>query len=199
LLALDLPVPDGHTLSALLTSARHNDGHYGAFLISFGTIAAAWGNHHDVFRYTRRIDARLRTLNMIWLLMIVLIPFATRLLTASGNSTLGAHALRFGFYSLLQVLQTGALLAILRHMVSRGQMPGAPRSVVTRTTRQCYALIAGFGLSIPLFFVTTYAWPLWFAIPSLAARGERFTGQGWPGRRDWPWRRGDAGPNPPHG
>jgi hypothetical protein len=41
LLALDLPVPDGNTLSALLTSARHNDGHYGAFLISFGTIAAA--------------------------------------------------------------------------------------------------------------------------------------------------------------
>jgi hypothetical protein len=100
-------------------------------------------------------------------------PFATRLLTASGHSTLDAHALRFGFYALLQVLETGALLAMLRHMVSRGQVPGAPRPMVTGTARQCYAQMAGFGLSIPLFFVTTYAWPLWFIVPLLAGQVSR--------------------------
>ena len=173
LLALDLPVPEGDTVPALWSSVRRNDGHYAAFLISFVVIAAAWGNHHDVFRYARRADPRLRTFNMAWLLTIVLTPFATRLLTASGHSTLDAHALRFGFHALLQVLGSGALLAMLRHMVARGQMPGAPRPVVTGTARNCYAFMAGFGVSIPLFFVTTGAWLLWFIVPPLAGQVSR--------------------------
>jgi len=49
-------------------------------------IAAAWSHHHDVFRYAERFDARMRSLNMVWLLMIVLIPFATKLLTAKPSS-----------------------------------------------------------------------------------------------------------------
>jgi uncharacterized membrane protein len=87
-------MPEGDTVSAFWSSFRRNDGHYAAFLISFVVIAAAWSSHHDLFRYTRRIDPRLRTLNMVWLLTIALNPFATRLLTASGNPTL--YALRAG-------------------------------------------------------------------------------------------------------
>ena len=173
LLAVDLPVPEGDTVSAFWFSVRRNDGHYAAFLISFFVIAAAWGNHHDVFRYTRRFDPRLRTLNMAWLLTIFLVPFATRMLTASEHPALDVHALRFGFYALLQVLQAGALLAMLRHMVSRGQAPGAPRPVVTGMARQCYVLMAGFGLSVPLFFVTTDAWLLWVIVPLLAGQVSR--------------------------
>jgi hypothetical protein len=30
--------------------------------------------------------------------------------------------------------------------------------------------MAGFVLSIPLFFVTTYAWLLWFIVPPLAVQ-----------------------------
>ncbi len=185
LLALDLPVPEGNTVSAFWSSVRQNDGHYAAFLISFFVIAAAWGNHHDLFRYARRFDPRLRTLNMVWLLMIVLVPFATRMLTASGHPALDVHALRFGFYALLQVLQAAALLAMLRHMVSRGQAPGAPRPVVTSMARQCYVLMAGFGLSVPLFFVTTDAWLLWLIVPLLAgqvSRLRRWAGRGPAGR-----------------
>jgi uncharacterized membrane protein len=168
LLALDLPVPQGDTVSAFWSSFQRNDGHYAAFLISFFVIAGSWSNHHDIFRYTERADARLRSLNMAWLLTIVLIPFATRMLTEAGNPTLDVHAVRFGFYALLQVLQTGALLAVLRHMISRGQAPAAPASAVNRMTRHCYVLMTGYGLSIPIFFVTTYAWVLWFALPLLS-------------------------------
>jgi hypothetical protein len=35
-------------------------------------------------------------------------------------------------------------------------------------TRKSYSLILGFGLSIPVFFATTYGWLLWVAIPVLA-------------------------------
>jgi uncharacterized membrane protein len=173
LLALDLPVPEGDTVSAFWASVLRNDGHYAAFLISFFVIAAAWGNHHDLFQYASSFDPRLRTLNTAWLLTIVLVPFATRMLTAAGHPALDVHALRFGFYALLQVLQSGALLAMLRHMVAHGLAPGAPRPAVTGMARQCYVLMAGFGLSIPLFFVTTGAWLLWIVVPLLAGQAGR--------------------------
>jgi hypothetical protein len=48
--------------------------------------------------------------------------------------------------------------------------------------RQRYLSMAGFGLSIPLFFVTTYAWLLWIIVPPLA---------GWVGRL---WHRDGHGP-----
>jgi hypothetical protein len=35
------------------------------------------GNRHGIFRYAQRMDSRVRTLNMAWLLTIVINPFAT--------------------------------------------------------------------------------------------------------------------------
>jgi uncharacterized membrane protein len=170
LLAIDLPVPTGHTVSEFWSSVRHNAGHYAAFLISFLVIAAAWSHHHDVFRYARRMDSRLRMLNTAWLFTIILNPFATKLLTSHGNDNLYVHALRFGFYSLLQALASVALLLILRHMVFHDEAPGFPEPVLIDNTWQTYGLLAGFGLSIPVFFVTTYGWVVWIAGPLLVHR-----------------------------
>jgi uncharacterized membrane protein len=153
------------------SSVRHNDGHYAAFLISFIVIAAAWNNHHDLFRYLKATDARLRLFNTVWLLTIVLNPFATKLLTANGS--LDTHALRFGFYAVIQVLESLALLAILKHMTSRGQAPDTPRPVLADMSWQGWSLVAGFALSIPFFFVTIYAWLFWIAVPLLVARLRR--------------------------
>lgn len=157
LLAIDLPVPEGDTASQFWLSVRHNDGHYAAFLISFAAIAVARGSHHDLFQYAKRIDSRVRMFNTGWLLMIVLIPFAARLLTTSGEQALDVHALRFGFYALLQVLATLALLAMLRHMISRRQAPDAPPSAVDDVTWSSYSVMFGFGLSIPVLFATIYS------------------------------------------
>jgi hypothetical protein len=110
----------------------------------------------------------------VWLLMIILTPFATKLLTARGNPTLAAHALRFGFYALLQALTSAAMLAMLRHMLPRDQLPGIPASVVTGTTWQTGGQLLGFALSIPVFFATTYAWALWIIVPLLVFRLYRF-------------------------
>jgi uncharacterized membrane protein len=170
LLAIDLPVPTGATMSQFWTSVRQNGGHYAAFAISFMAIAAAWSHHHDIFRYARCMDSRLRTLNTAWLLTIVLNPFATKLLTSHGPRSLGVHALRFGFYSLVQALSSGALLALLHHMVTRKQAPGMPAPDVTTMTWQSVGSLVGFGLSVPIFFATTYGWALWFVGPLVAQR-----------------------------
>jgi uncharacterized membrane protein len=166
LLAIDLPVPEGGKFSEFWMSVRHDDGHYVAFLISFAVIAAAWFDHHDLFRYVRGTDARLKVLNMWWLLSIVLNPFATKLLIVSGQS-LTVHALKFGFYALLQVLESAMLYAMLRHLVAR-RLADPPRPVVDSLTRKSYSLVLGFGLSIPVFFATTDGWLLWLVGPVLA-------------------------------
>jgi uncharacterized membrane protein len=173
LLAVDLPVPRGATVSQFLSSMRQNGGHYLAFAISFVAIAAAWNRHHDIFRYARSMDARLRTLNMAWLLTIVLNPFATKLLTSQGHQPLGVHALRFGFYALVQALSSGTLLALSQHMVTHAQVPSMPASLVTSTNWESVGLLVGFGLSIPVFFATAYGWVLWFAGPLVVRQVHR--------------------------
>ena len=167
LLAIDLPVPAGHTLSAFWSSIQTNEDRYLAFLVSFGAIAAAWADHHDAFRYTRRMDRRLRTLNMGWLLMIVVTPFATRLLTVGSHEDAGVHAVRFGFYALVQSLTSVIMIVILHHMASRQLAPGVASSTLTGMAWRSYSLALGFGISIPVFFATGYAWVLWIVIPLL--------------------------------
>jgi uncharacterized membrane protein len=163
LLAIELPVPEGSTIKVFWASVEHDEGHYAAFLISFVVIATAWRGHHELFQYARRTDGRLVTLNTCWLLTIVLIPFATKLLIAGGQS-LTTHALRFGFYALLQVLQSALLYAMLRHTIANG-LADPPPAVTDRLTRGAYGVMIGFGLSIPVFFVTPAGWVLWFASP----------------------------------
>jgi len=173
LLALDLPVPGGATVSALWSSVRHSGSNYVAFLISFAVIAVAWSHHHDLFRYAVDMDAGLRQLNMGWLLTIVLTPFATKLLIARGLETTGAHAVRFGFYALVQVGSSALLLLLQRHLVSRRQAPATPAASAANLTWQSYGQMLGFGLSIPLLFVWKLAWLLWIVVPLVVDRVSR--------------------------
>ncbi len=168
LLAIDLPVPEGATVSAFWSSLRQNDGKYLVFLVSFIAIAAAWSDHHDAFRHIRRADTRLRNLNMIWLLMIILIPFATKLLSGNAHDTVVVNAYQWGFYALVQVLISAALFAMVRHMISHHlQAPGTEERDRSASNWRTYGPMLGFGLSIPVFFVTPYAWVLWIVVPLL--------------------------------
>jgi uncharacterized membrane protein len=174
LLAIDLPIPDGRTTAVFLSSVRVNSWDYLAFLITFVSIAGSWSTHHDVFRNTRRVDARLRQLDMAWLLMIVLLPFAARLLGNSAGVSQTVHAFRWGFYALVQTLESGILLAMLRYMTASGLSDGLPERLVKSVTRQSYTLMAGFGLSIPVLFATSDGWLLWIAVPLAAHLLRRF-------------------------
>ena len=175
LLALDLPVPHGATMSEFLSSVGNNYEHYVAFLISFVVIAAAWRRYHSVFQYIDRIDAQVRNYNVLWLLMIILNPFATRLLTTPGHDSAGPRTFQFGFYALLQVLSSAALLLTVHHVAARDlQAPDTPPLTETQNDWESYGVMAGFALSIPLFVVTSYAWVLWILAPVLVGQvGDR--------------------------
>jgi uncharacterized membrane protein len=169
LLAIELPVPEGSTLTAFWHSVRHNIQEYTAFLISFYVIALAWTNHHDAFAYVTRVDPRIRTQNFTWLLTIVLNPFATKLLITTGSAT----PVRFGFYALVQLISAGVLFQMLRHMIAYGLIPDAPPAVVSDLMWGSYGPMIAFGLSIPVFFATSYGWILWIAVPIVIGRLRR--------------------------
>ncbi|WP_052390459.1 TMEM175 family protein [Streptomyces sp. NRRL B-24484] len=173
LLALELPVPEGATVAAFRSAVREDLDHYTAFLISFVAIAAAWGQHNRAFRYTERTDERLRTVNACWLLTIVLNPFATKLLTTEGDDT-DTVGLRFGFYALLQFLAHASVIAMERRMTAQQlRDPDVPPEMIEAGDPVLYGLLLGFGLSVPLFFATQYAWVLWIVVPVTAGRISR--------------------------
>ena len=67
-------------------------------------------------------------------------------------------------------MTSAVLLVMLRHMISHDQAPGIPEPVVAGNTWQTYGLLVGFGLSIPVFFITDYGWVLWIIGPLLVHR-----------------------------
>jgi uncharacterized membrane protein len=77
LLALNLTVagPEGHERLAL--QLGHKGPAFLAYLISFFMIGIVWVNHHALVRSIIKVDRKLLFLNLVLLLFVVLIPFAT--------------------------------------------------------------------------------------------------------------------------
>jgi uncharacterized membrane protein len=163
LLALDLPVPTGETNRDLLHFANEHREEYIAFLISFAVIGAYWRSHHRVFRYVTAQDGHLVRLTMWWLLMQVIMPFATRVLTGDG-----AFQARFIFYAAMQVITSTIFILMVnevrRHKIIRAD---TPPDLLRETSWRSSFLAAAFLISIPVSFVgKAPAYACWIFIPS---------------------------------
>jgi uncharacterized membrane protein len=78
LLALNLTVAGpGH--GKLIDQLGAHWPSFVAYLISFFTIGIIWVNHHALIRSVKLVDRTLLFLNLVLLLFVVLIPFATGL------------------------------------------------------------------------------------------------------------------------
>ncbi|TCO59845.1 TMEM175 family protein [Actinocrispum wychmicini] len=55
-----------------------------ATAIGFDRTPFHWRAHHEIFRYVHTVSGRLTGLTLVWLFMQVLMPFATRVITADG-------------------------------------------------------------------------------------------------------------------
>jgi uncharacterized membrane protein len=167
LLALALPVPasTAHTTNVQFLDSLHADwNQYFGFLLSFVIIGGNWSAHRRTFRYVNRMNSMVSTLNMIWLLMMILTPFAARLLPAPG----GAFAVRFAIYTLVQVIAAACLLQMSRR-ISRDNLlrPNAPAAARNPDNSHYLALVVAFLLSIAVAFVAPSPWPfvLWVSVP----------------------------------
>ena len=166
LLALALPLPHSTgstTNSQLLHALAGYWDEYLAFLISFAAIGSHWAAHRRVFRYVTRMDHRVGQLTLLWLLMMVLTPFAARLLAGSGG-----FGIRFTVYVLVQVTAWSCLVLMSREVIRAGLLrPEAPEAARHPDNVAILTTIVMFALSVPVAFFTAWAFALWAAIPLL--------------------------------
>lgn len=165
LLALGLPLPAGSTNGQVWDSLTAHYDEYLAFFVSFVVVGSNWTSHHAVFRYISRLGGRFRQWNMLWLLMMVITPFVTRVLTA-GN---GGFAARFTLYAVVQVIASFCFLQMLSQMTRHHLLrDGTPAAIVTHSRWRRIALLTGFVVSIPVSFVSHLgAFACWIALPTL--------------------------------
>ena len=138
---------------------------YFSYLISFVVISMYWYSHHRLFRYIRRWDAWLITLNLGALLFVAVMPFPTAIMGRYGDQTLAVviYAATLG--------TTGLFIWLIWWYGIRRQL--FTRSLEQHAARQfrwrAFLTPAVFFLSIPLAFwqprVAQSSWGLiWLGI-----------------------------------
>ncbi|WP_412540513.1 TMEM175 family protein [Longispora sp. K20-0274] len=152
LLALELPVPEHVTNDAAAWhSLAESGGAYLMFLISFLIIGGFWRAHHGLFRHVTSLSRGLLFRNLICLLFITLIPWASKVLNDANDTQPGPviYAAVLG--------GVGWTFLLLLDGVARGKLLAAdtpPRML--REFRQRVGLPAlVFTLSIPLAFLVS--------------------------------------------
>jgi len=181
LLALALPLPPSTgstTHSQLLHALAVYWDEYLAFIISFAAIGNHWAAHRRVFRYVTRMNHRVGQLTLLWLLMMVLTPFAARLLAGSGG-----FGVRFTLYALIQVTASACLVLMSREVVRADLLrPDVPETARHPDRVASLTIIVMFVLSVPVAFFTVWAFALWAAVPLLirAIRWRQAHGQDTP-------------------
>ncbi len=170
LLALELPVPAGTTNAELLHSAGEHQPEYLAFLISFLVIGGHWRAHHRLFRYVSSLGGALVRITFGWLLMLILMPFATKVLQDDG-----AFQTRFVFYASVQLVALLMFLLMIREVQRLGlDREDAPVHLFRESYRGIAAIGLGFLVSIPLAFFTEWAYACWAVVPLAETLWGRF-------------------------
>jgi uncharacterized membrane protein len=91
LLVLNINVPElrpGQSLASGLISQWQV---YAAYVVSFLTIGIIWINHHVMIGRLRETDRTILFLNLLLLMSIAVLPFATRLMAAYLKESHGQH------------------------------------------------------------------------------------------------------------
>jgi uncharacterized membrane protein len=163
LLALDLPLPGRNQTNVQFWDELRNNGiAYLAFLISFLVVFNHWSTHRQIFRYVCRLNHRVSQLNMLWLLLMIVVPYATKIVTGGGQ--LGP---RFTVYAVIQILATGCSLAMSREVrVAHLLRTDAPDSARHFDPVPELSMIVVYLLSIPVAYVAgSWAFALWALSP----------------------------------
>jgi uncharacterized membrane protein len=130
LLVLDIHVPPvGQPATGrhetLLHSLLHNWPHYAAYVVSFLTIGIIWINHHAMISRLARADHSILILNLLLLMSIVLLPFATELMAGYLRAPSG-QSLAAGVYAGCFLLMAVAFAVLNRHiLLARAHMLSA--------------------------------------------------------------------------
>lgn len=153
LLVLNVDVPElagsGDLTSALLDQWQQLT----AYALSFLVIARFWVIHHRFFGELERFDGRLMNLNLLYLALIVLVPFTTDVLDTYGNHSAAVvlYAATLGLAGLVNWLMH-------RHAVRHELLSAEAGEQTERfTSRVALMVPVVFMVSIPVALVSPRA------------------------------------------
>jgi uncharacterized membrane protein len=149
LLVLDIrPPADAETSSGLWRALGDLWPHYAAYAVSFLIIGIVWVNHHAVMALIARVDRGLSFLNLLLLMAVALIPFATALFAEYLTHGEPQHAAAAA-YSIVITLMGVAFGALWIYASRDGRLlvPGFPREELPRVTRR-------FVIGTPVYVAT---------------------------------------------
>jgi uncharacterized membrane protein len=179
LLVLDIGVPQLGRRETLLHALLHNWPHYAAYVVSFLTIGIIWINHHAMISRLARADQSILILNLLLLMSIVLLPFATELMAAYLRAPSG-QSLAAGVYAGCFLLMAVAFSVLNRHiLLARAHMLSAempvqePRRILMRSVSGLAPYLVATILAVVSAYVTLAicgALAVFYALP-LASGG----------------------------
>lgn len=160
LLVLDIhPPARAETSSGLFRALGHLWPHYAAYAVSFLVIGIVWVNHHAVLALIARVDRQLAFLNLLLLMTVALIPFATGLLAdhlAHGGGPSHAAAAAYSAVISLMGVAFGTLW-IYASRDGRLLVDGFPRDELPRITRRFVLGTPVYLASIGVAFLSAVA------------------------------------------
>ncbi len=173
LLVLDISVP-GDVRHTLGYNLLHQWPHYAAYVVSFVTIGIIWINHHVMVGRLRAADRAILGLNLLLLLTIGVLPFATSLMAEYVNKSSGQHVAA-AVYSGAFLLMSIAFSVMNRHiLLTKPDLHGERLTLEQRRhilSRSITGLIP-YAVATALAFVSPYitlaicgALALFYALP----------------------------------
>ena len=108
---------------------------YAAYVTSFLTIGIIWINHHVMIGRLRQTDRSILFLNLLLLMSIAVLPFATRLMAAYLKESHGQHlaaAVYSGAFLVMAVFfaSLNAHILLVKHVHLRQQLPLEQRRLI---------------------------------------------------------------------
>jgi uncharacterized membrane protein len=121
-----------------------------AYFLSFAVIGRFWISHHETFRTLHNFDRRLLVINLVYLSLVVLIPFPTNLLGEYGGEpdAVVLYAFVIGSASLLSWL-------MLRSALSSGHVAPALHAAAREMSSGSLGAALIFYASMPIALVSS--------------------------------------------
>lgn len=143
IMVLELKVPHGHDLAALLPLWPV----FLSYVLSFVNVGIYWNNHHHMFQAVKHVGGWVLWANLHLLFWLSLLPFATAFMGENGfaPATVALYALDLFMCAVAYTMLVYALLG--QHGT------GSDFAKALGSDRKGKLSLACYGLSIPLGFV----------------------------------------------
>jgi uncharacterized membrane protein len=160
LLVLSIDVPPGLPGSGLDDYLADSRGQVFAYFLSFAVIGRFWMGHHELYGMLRDFDRPLVVLNLVYLSLIVLIPFPTELLGTYGDRSESA---------VLYALVVGSAAAVglfkVHYILRRGLVRPDALAAARRLPAQMWLPPTVFFASVPVALLSaTLGELMWLGI-----------------------------------